>query len=162
MVGLLVPLADRDIYGTDIINLYDNNRAMEKYDYYVLYRHGYNPGAKQWESRSHWPWTEGHPWEPEYLRIPGRRTVLRETHAEEDWACDINGDGDLDDPWDFTDGTELYKPDGDTDDSYDVVRTLSRMVSRIHTGARAVHRDKIFGYRFCGWRSERAFDRIAL
>ena len=43
--GYWWPLADRDIYGTDIINLYDNNRAMEKYDHYVLYRHGYNPGA---------------------------------------------------------------------------------------------------------------------
>ena len=27
--GYWWPLADRDIYGTDIINLYDNNRAMD-------------------------------------------------------------------------------------------------------------------------------------
>jgi|GEM_PF-2456175 len=85
---------------------------MENTYYYVLYRHGYNPITKQWVSRSYWPWTEGHPWEPEYLRIPGHkvnRRVLREIHAEEDWACDISGGGDFNDPFDFTDGIQTQR-----------------------------------------------------
>ena len=44
-----------------------------------------------------------------YPDIKVNRRVLREIHAEEDWACDISGGGDFNDPFDFTDGIQTQR-----------------------------------------------------
>ena len=99
--GYWWPIADKQDNGAERENLYGNNGPMDKYDQYVVAKYGNNPGANEWESRSNW--IGGH---------KVNRNTLRESNAEADYGFDINGDGDLNDPWD-------WNADGDTTDTRD-------------------------------------------
>ncbi|MEW5760674.1 MAG: hypothetical protein AB1779_07895, partial [Candidatus Thermoplasmatota archaeon] len=90
-------------------NLYSPDGPLDKYDKYVEKLTGRNPKAREWEDRS--------------IFIGGHRansSTIYEKTAEKDFGYDINGDGDLDDPYDFLDNQGNWRADGDTNDSVSV------------------------------------------